>query len=314
MNIRSFLKEELKARQDSAVALKDVAKSLLTQNIKNTGRDQYYRTLVLRPILDDLEAIYKELRHYTGKWPIVYSEDQITKYPYLEGTTDDMCNPYYRTSLVQSKQSNGLDPIFSEPTRTGAPSIARDRNWIIAYQIAKTALLTYPDHSGENILNPVWIPSETAPELLRTALNDFKSDFQTLVTEVYKNDPTTISNGNALIVLIDAIFPLLPPPPVSPNQTPPAGGALASAMSTLVAGIDQFVLDTSGRIGSLQSMATEQEQAAFEVIKLRIHAMNGTYSATKNSSMTLSTIKSALTDQVQASQTLSRLITKIPGL
>ena len=68
---------------------------------------------------DILEGVYLETRFYTGEWPIVYSEADLTKYTYYQGPENIDCNPYYRMKGPVSIESGdkGIEPIPSGPTR-----------------------------------------------------------------------------------------------------------------------------------------------------------------------------------------------------
>lgn len=203
-----------------------------------------------------LECIYKETRHYNGKWPIVYSNSQTERHPYFNGDADDDCNPYYRISKVIAGEDDGIAPLFSETTRTGGSAINRDRNYANENTLRSTALAAlnaYPDTSNEGagasggscsgednppqlteaaciLDNGTWTPEygpgTTAPEILEDALTPWRAALLELKADLCTSELEDTGNAASdliddIVAQIDIIFTELPAPPTYPDTTPP---------------------------------------------------------------------------------------------
>lgn len=224
-----------------------------------------------------LECIYKETRHYNGKWPIVYTNAQTERYPFFNGDSNDDCNPYYRISEVIAGNNEGIAPQESEPTRVGGSAINRDRSYTNENTLRSTALAAlqaYPDTSGETgnytcvgetppgsgidqttceNNGGVWTPPEyapgaTAPEKLeaaldpwRAALVELKADLCT--TELEDTGGTASTLIQNIIDEIDKIKTELPAPPTYPDNTP----ALANGCSNPIY-LDKISCELNGAI------------------------------------------------------------------
>lgn len=213
--------------------------------------DETYKTEE-QSIRERLECIYKETRHHTGSWPIVYSQAQTSKYPLFGGTTDEECNPYYRITEVKAGNNDGIAPQFAEITRTGGATINRHRTYDVESPLrstARAALAAYPDRSFEDVSNttgscsdpqytdeatcvaapgtptPTWSLNyigNTAPDLLRAALTPWKNKIIELKADLCNADAATTQELQSIIDGIDLVLSTLPPLPIYPDQTPDA--------------------------------------------------------------------------------------------
>lgn len=305
----------------------------------------------------ELIAIYKELRHYTGKEPIVFTEAQVTEYPYFQGPEDDAGNPYYRISVVKAGDDLGLAPLETPPDFVNG-RWTRDRSYAPTEDVprseASVALKAYPDYTGEPLpqgwpgeqettppfcsgiteaqctmnggtwdpvnmrcegigqstcemppLNgtynstgtpiddPVWVPEETAPELLRPKLENWQRDLIHIRDEAYTKDQApTQAYYQEVIDRIQNCLDLLPPPAVFQRRTndpdpeewgrtpvPQPGEPLYEAIQDLIeyadTGVPEFVAD---RQVVVQGEADFFENAHFTFVGMRLHAANGSYS------------------------------------
>jgi len=208
--------------------------------------DETYKTEE-QGLRERLECIYKETRHHTANWPIVYSAAQTGKYPLFNGNTDDDCNPYYRISEVMAGNNDGIAPQFAEITRTGGPTINRHRTYEVEAPFrstARTALVAYPDRSSEGLGNgtggscsnpqytdeasciaapsgETWTPGyvNTAPELLEAALTPWRAKLVQLKTDLCGADTAIDQELQDIIGAVDLVLSELPPPPIYPNET-----------------------------------------------------------------------------------------------
>lgn len=256
MSKEDIFSQEVARRRLDIQGLRDSLPDINAALDQNSELDEAYKTNQ-QEFKNRLECIYKETRHYTGKWPIVYTNAQTEKYPYIQGDINDKCNPYYRISEIIAGNNEGLAPQFSEPTRTGGVDINRDRNYqneSTVRSAALSALQAYPDNSqeGENatggscsgetpsgsgttealcIANDgVWTreygPGTTAPEKLQNALNAWKTPLVELKADLCTSELED-SGGAAATLLqniidqIDIILANLPPVPIYPDVTPP---------------------------------------------------------------------------------------------
>ena len=253
MSKEDIFAEEVARRRLDIQGLTDTLPDINAAIEQNSDLDETYKG-TQQEFKDELDCIYKETRHYTGKWPIVYTNAQTERYPYIK-ETDDLCNPYYRISEIEAGNNDGLAPQYSEPTRTGAAAINRDRNYTREDTLRSTALAAlqaYPDRSGETgeftcVGSPtemetdqmtcemnggVWTPPNyapgtTAPEKLESALNPWraaivqlKADLCTSQVEDMGGVADTLLQN--IIDEIDIILAELPSPPTYPDQTPDA--------------------------------------------------------------------------------------------
>lgn len=251
MSIEDIYKSEVERRRQAIVNLK---LSLIDTNAaleQFNDLDETYKT-TQKEFEDKLNCIYKETRHYTGEWPLVYNFSKSDRYPYFAGATDDDCNPYYRISLVEAGQDEGISPLDSPPNRTGGAAINRYRayaNETPLRSAALTALQAYPDRtfegagaSGGSCSDPLYTnqtscllametwtqdyESNTAVDLLLNALNPWKAEIADLKTDLCNSELDSSTAATLLQDILDEIAIIeaeLPPAPTYPNLTPNSG-------------------------------------------------------------------------------------------
>lgn len=211
---------------------------------------------------EDLECIYKETRHHTANWPVVYSFNQTGRHPFFNGETDDDCNPYYRISLVIAGSDDGIAPVLSPITRTGGAVVNRFRAYTDENPLrtaARTALANYPDRTVEDSptggscagetppgsgVDPitcaanggVWTPGyntgDTAVEILQDALNPWRAEIVQLKADLCDADIATHQELQDIIDEVDDVLGLLPPIPTYPDQTPDPAGTCSNPFYT----------------------------------------------------------------------------------
>jgi len=331
------LKIEIEKRRANTEALVKAEEALLVAVDEYTELDNGFKG-ELGSSRTDLEDIYKELRHYSGNWPIVYTDIQIDKYPYYNGETDDKCNPYFRMTAVQAGDP-GIEPIDAPTTRTTPAVYNRERvhdKEDIFRGAALTALNAYPDNTNETLtttfecvgglggettegecttnggiwteIDPVWAPEETAVGLLKAALNPWKSDIEVIIADVYSST-STVDFWQDILDEINNCLGLLPIEPTYPNQTPAPIGALLTSIDSLKTYADTSTTTfVSSRKSDLETVSLSKEQLFFGIIKLRLHFVNGSYSKLKAASGQQSTNESLIRDNKEAIITLTNII------
>lgn len=294
--------------------------------------DEFYRDQE-KTSRELLECIYKENRHFTGEWPIVYQFAQVETRPYFRENDAD-CNPYFPLSKVQDGTFDGISPLYAPPTKTGA--YQRQRSFAATEDVprgpALTALQAFPDISGEPLPpswpnapativgdqcyygvggdqstceadggiwgldgnlepDPVWVGAETAPALLRVPLQAWRDDMVIIRDDVC-NDQDEIDYWQDLIDDCDTVLAAIASDAVfvraTGNNDPAAWGQTQDftpgsnedlARDRLITAADTGVAaHVSVRSSKLDTDANNEESAFFELIKLRLHQANGSYS------------------------------------
>lgn len=329
MSKLDIINTEITRREQANLGLIEGQQELINAIEQFNQLDELYRTdeKVSR---ERLECLYGENRHFTGKQPIVYSFSQTEFYPFVKGATDAECNPYFPITKIQDGTFDGLAPLFAPPTRTGAFQRDQDYapTEDVPRSAALTELNNFPDISGEPlpvgwpgpqqngctgetppgsgvdeptclanggvwgpIPDPVWNGPDTAPALLRTALNNWKSDIQLIISDLCEDDGTEEAFWNSIIADIDVILPAVATDAVfvraTGNSDPAAWGQTQDftpsspediARSNLItAATTTIPNNVSSRTAFLTSEADTEEQVFFGIIKLRLHQANGSY-------------------------------------
>ena len=329
------LRMEIEKRRNSNTSLVKAESDLKIAISQYTDLDNGFKQ-DMQACRVKLESSYKEFRHYEGNWPIVYTEELTSKYPYYTGDTDDKCNPYFRMTVVKTGDP-GIAPIDAPITRTEPSVYNRTRTYTkedVFRNPALTALNEYPNKINELLDStfscsdpqyttqaecttgggtwvetfPTWVASETAVGLLKAALNPWKTDVEQIVSDVYENS-TALNKWQAILNEINNCLTLLPPEATYPNQTPNPTGPLLASINQLktYAGSDTTTF-VNNRKSELSSFSSGQEQKFFDIIKLRLHFINGSYSKLKAASNQLSTNASLIKDNKDAIASLSNMI------
>lgn len=175
------------------------------------------------------------------------------------------------------------------------------------------------------IPDPVWVGANTAPAKLRTALQAWKTDIQTIKADLFEDTSSVEQNywqsiiNNIDIVLAavasNAVFVRATgnPNPAAWGQTQSftPGSPPAIARSNLITAAQTNIPShVSSRLSSLNSIASKEEQIFFEVIKLRMHQANGSFVKLKTIKYQLKTNKSIIDDNNAAISSLNILKVK----
>lgn len=261
-----------------------------------------------------LEAMYKESKHYTGKIPSVYPFSATEKYPFFGGQTDDLCNPYFPITQVQAKTFDGISPLYSPPTKTGAWQ--RDGNYSPKEDTVRNpaiaGILAFPDISDENGVStggscsgetppgsgtteslcnanggtwtptpPEYLPGTTATEKLRAVLDPWKTVIQNIINDLYNNPGSTeLTYWQSIQNKVNDIDAAIQVDVVYPNNTQDfiPGSAADIARDYFVANatnINQHIVD---RAAFLEKEVSKNEDLFFGIVKLRLHQANGSFS------------------------------------
>ena len=302
--------------------------------------DHFYKDQ-LKDSRETLECIYKESRHYTGEWPIVYTAGEVEQQPFFKEVDAD-CNPYFPIEKVKDKTFDGIAPLEAPPTRTGAwqrqrtftatedvprvPALAElqafpnyqlpdsnqtgewfPANWPAEQDTipgycdgASGSQLTCADNGGTwvpatDVPDPVWVPEETAPALLRNALNAWKTDLQQIIADLCDDDGTEAALYNTIIADIDIVLPHVQvdavfvratnnPDPYAWGRTEPFPPGSPQELARLRL-IDYAQTDVPNQINArkdkLNGDAEVEEKIFFGLVELRLHQANGSYAKLK---------------------------------
>lgn len=331
---------EITRRQNASATLKSAMPGILASIEQFSKLDEIYRAEENKARVT-LESIYKESRHSTGKQPIVYSSAQTEFYPFFQGATDTVCNPYFPITKVQDKTFDGLAPLFAPPTKTGA--YARDVTYSPTEtpirSTAITALQAFPDISGETGLGSctgetptgsgttetlclanggVWTPpgygpGATGTERLRNALTPWKDKVTAIITDLYNNTGSTelaywqniLTNINTVLaaIQIDVTYPAH-----TIDFTP--GSPANVSRNYLIANNTSIGTHVTDRATFLASEANIQEQIFFGIIKLRLHQANGSFAKLRAAKGQIVTNTSLIDDNTAAISSLNLLKVK----
>jgi len=173
---------------------------------------------------------------------------------------------------------------------------------------------------------PAW--SNTAPEILATALNSWKADIQLIVadidtthTQVYNNpivgsDRTASQWWQDVIDEIDVCISLLPTssfignPTLDWGRTQAPTGALLDSINNLKAYATTHIATfINSRSNHLQLTLDTHEEAFFGIIRLRLHQVNGSYSKLITAKRQIEDNAEITADNLSAIESIKKLIT-----
>jgi hypothetical protein len=325
--IETEIARRAKASNDLADAQKDL-NSVLEQFSKldemHKGDEKTSR--------ERLECLYEESRHFTGKWPKVYTAANIEYHPFFNGATDNDCNPYYPLSKIKDKTFDGIGPLFIGTTG-GTGTWARDRNYTGTLEPATrtpaiSALTAFPNISGEVAscsLSGYGTPSScssaggtwrypvgsTATELIRTPLTAWRNKIQNeLITDLCDDASNTQLNfWQNIINKINTILAAIPTNVSYPNHTIDfvPGSPADLARDYLIANANN---DVTNRINYLASETTKEEKVFYGIIKLRLNQGNGSFAKVKATKFQIQANKSLIKDNTESIATLNLLKVK----
>lgn len=161
MSKLDIINTEIERREQSIVNFEKAEVDLIAAIEQFNELDEFYRDQE-KDSRDILEYTYKENRHFTGEWPIVYSFTEVEKRPYFKAT-DAECNPYYPITKVQDGSFDGVSPFEALTSRTGAYQRQRTHSETedVPRIPALAALQAFPKYDGP-IGDPEtgeWLPS-----------------------------------------------------------------------------------------------------------------------------------------------------------
>lgn len=332
MSKEDILNSEITRREEENKALAQAELDLIAAIEQFNKLDELFRSEE-QSSRDNLEGMYKENRHFTGEWPIVYSFAETEIRPYFASTDIDS-NPYYPVTKVQDGSFDGVAPFPAPITRTG--DYGRQRSFSptedVARLVALTELQSFPNISGEPlpanfpaaqasqtipgyctptatpdteaqcsieggvwtpestgpVPDPVWIGPNTAPALLRVALNSWRSDLVIIIADLANSSELTF--WQAIVDDIDLILPNIAtdavfvrndpnPDPATWGQTQAFTGSIEVARARLEALADAGVPShISTRSAKLTQDSELEENIFFGLIELRLHQASGSYS------------------------------------
>lgn len=172
--------------------------------------------------------------------------------------------------------------------------------------------------------DPVWNGPDTAPALLRTALNNWKSDIQAIIADLCEDDGTELAFWQGIIDDIDIVLPAVATDAVfvraTGNSDPAAWGQTQDFTTSSPEDLARNRLITAAttdvpnhvntRKAFLTGEADNEEQVFFGVVKLRLHQANGSFAKLKASKGQLKTNASIIADNNDAIKSLNILKVK----
>jgi len=301
--------------------------------------DELYRTDE-KAARENLECLYKESRHYTGSWPIVYSFALTEFYPFYNGETDADCSPYFPITKVKDGSFNGLDPFPAPVTKTGAH--ARARSFTPTEDGPRgtgiTALAAFPDISEETGTgscsgednppqvtqgaceadNGVWTPpfygpGDTATEKLRTALDPWRADVVAVIADLCPNSGgVEEAFWQDILDNIDTVLAAIQTDVTYPTQTQDFTPSSPEdiARDYLLAQNSAFTTHINARSAALVTEEATEEELFFGIVKLRLHQANGSFAKLKAAKKQQETTKSIIADNNSAIKSLNVLKVK----
>jgi len=287
---------------------------------------------------EDLECLYKENRHYTGKWPIIYSSTDTEFYPFYNGETDAECNPYFPITKVKDKSFDGIAPYPTSTTKTG--DHARDRDYTPVENSLRSAAIAvitaFPDTSDENATGTctggtggadqitcelgggVWSPpaygiGDTATEKMRDAIDPWRADIVVIMSELCNDiGGVELAFWQDILDNIDDVLAAVQVDVTYPTQTVDfvASSLEDVARDYLIAQNGTFTTHIDNRSASLSGEATTEEEVFFGIIKLRLHQANGSFAKLKAAKNQLEVAISIIDDNNSAIKSLNILKVK----
>lgn len=304
MSKLDIINEEIARRENSNVDLIESQVDLAAAVEQFNKLDEMYRTDE-KTSRELLECLYNENRHFTGKWPIVYSFADTEFYPFYNGETDIQCNPYFPITKVKDGSFDGVEPWPAPPTKTGAHQRDRDYSGTIEPTLRSTAitvLTAFPDISDEvgkctptatpdteaqcTIEGGVWgyVAGDTATEKLRAALDPWRAEIVLVMADLC-NDIGSVEATFWQDILdnIDDVLAAIQVDVTEPTQTSDFTPSSAEdiARDYLIAQAGTFTTHVNNRTAFLSGEVTTEEDVFFGLIKLRLHQANGSFAKLK---------------------------------
>lgn len=335
MSKLDIINAEITRRENSNTDLIKGQQEILNAIEQFNKLDEMYRTDE-KTARDRLECLYLENRHFSGKWPIVYSSAEVEFYPFYRGEVDESCNPYFPITKIQDGSFDGLEPFPAPITRTGAYQRDRDYSGTIEPTLrgaAITALQAFPDISDETgtsgscsgetppgsgvdettcLANGgTWTPAygvgDTATEKLRAALDPWRAEVVAVMADLCEDGGTEAAFWQDILDNIDNVLAAIQVDVTYPTQTQDFTPSSAEdiARDYLIAQASTFSSHVSARQSYLTGEASTEEETMFGVVKLRLHQANGSFAKLKASKGQVATNKSIIDDNNNAIKSLN---------
>lgn len=327
-----MLNEEIIRRNNMSDQLKLAEADLLKAKEQFSRLDEMFRQdeKVSR---QRLECIYKESRHFTGKWPKVYTSSNVEQYPFFNGISDNDCNPYFPASKIKDKTFDGIGPLYIGPTG-GSGTWARDRNHPGSTEpslrtSSLSALSAFPNISSEvpTCSNPSYSSQSTctagggswgyatgvtATELIRTPLTSWRDKIQGQIIPDLCSDTsnTQLNFWQDIVNKINTILLAIPTDVNYPSHTvdfAPGSPADLARDYLLTADVNTTI---TNRINYLSTEADKQEKIFFGIVKLRLHQASGSFAKKKTTDYQIQTNRSIIKDNADAIASLNILKVK----
>jgi len=341
MSKLDIINDEIERRKNSNTDLTTGQADLKAAVEQFNKLDEFYRTdeKASRQLL---ECLYLENRHFTGKWPIVYSSAQTEYYPFYNGETDAGCNPYFPITKVKDGTFDGLEPFPAAPTKTGA--YQRDRNYGATIEptlraTALSVLAAFPDTSSETGTGScvgetppgsgtdqvtceanggVWTPpfygaGDTATEKLRAALDPWRAEIVLVMADLCNDTGgTEAAFWQDILDNLDDVLAAIQTDVTYPSQTQDFtnGSGADTARDYLLAQSSAFTTHINDRSAFLTGESGTEEDVFFGIVKLRLHQANGSFAKLKAAKGQQKTTKSLIDDNNAAIKSLNVLKVK----
>ena len=280
-----------------------------------------------------LECLYLENRHYTGKWPVVYTSTDTEFYPFYNGETDVQCNPYFPITKVKDGTFDGIAPYPALTTRTG--DHARDRNYTpiesslraiaiaviaafpdISDEVGKCTPTADPDTSAQcSIEGGVWgyVAGDTATEKMRAAMDPWRASIVTIMSELCNDvGGVELAFWQDILDNIDDVLAAVQVDVTNPTNTVDFTTSSTEdiARDYLVAQNGTFTTHINNRSSFLTNESTVEEEVFLGIVKLRLHQANGSFAKLKAAKGQQTVTKSIISDNNSAIKSLNILKVK----
>lgn len=328
MSKLDIINAEIQRRIEFSDQLKKGEADLLAAQEQFSKLDEMYRGDE-KTSREKLECLYKEARHFTGKWPKVYSFSNTEYYPFFNGTIDDECNPYFPISKIKNKTFDGLSPLNVAPNG-GSGIWSRDRSYSGQLEqslrsTAMGAILAFPDISDEvgSCSDPAFTSQSActsgggtwgyaagsrATEKLRAAVTPWRDKIQNdIIPDICQHGTLGLSFWQNILNKLNSILSSVTIDVSYPNHTQDfiTGSAADLARDYFVSNSSSINQDITNRINYLSSESSKEEQVFFGIIKLRLNQASGSFSKLKAIKNQINTNRSIIKDNTEAVASLN---------
>lgn len=262
----------------------------------------------------DLNSLYRELRHFSGKWPRVYESAEIERWPLVAGISDDDCNPYFPISRTRQSIGSGISPHFIS-TSAGSGIWSRDR----AYAGATEPELRQQAIVALTLLHGVASSQDSTPSMndvtkfklwqCKPQLAAWKSKIsRDLVPDLYNAEIETEKIfWQDLDSKIEAILASIPQSLDDNSLEKLRSQKIKDCIQYIITDVNSKI---SNRIKYLESRSEKREKEFFSIIKLRLTQSNGTLARLNDIRFQISVSRALIEDCLSSINTLNILKTR----